>query len=65
MRYGDVDSHQNTEIQTHNKLNCNFEKEGGSLLELISGTNNAGFTFCLVEQGEFEGARSVSMWKLQ
>lgn len=65
MRYGDVDSHQNTEIVTQNRLNCQFEKEGGSLLEIISGGSTTGFKFCIVEQDEFGASRSVSMWNLQ
>lgn len=65
MRYGDVDSHQNTEIATSDRLRCQFEKEGGSLLEIVTGNSKSGFKYCLVEQDEFGGARSVSLWSLE
>lgn len=65
MRYGDVDSQQNNEIVSKAKLNCQYEKEGASMIQVLSGTSKGGFRYCMVEQDEFGGVRSISVWSLR
>ena len=62
-RYGDVDSHQNTVINSSTPLNLNYHREGNSVVEILKGEPTKGFNFCLVEQDE-AGSGSLGVWNL-